>query len=62
MSLRETINKYSEYMMIARNNYHYIPVCVQQQSYETTNLEAYKSNKIRPTMAGLSDSKYTAKD
>lgn len=29
---------------------------------ETTNLEAFKSNKIRPTMAGLSDSKYTAKD
>ena len=62
MNLRETINKYSEYMMIARNNYHYIPVSVQQQSTETTNLEAFKSNKIRPTMAGLSDSKYTAKD
>ena len=62
MNLRETINKHSEYMMIARNNYHYIPVNVQQQSTETTNLEAFKSNKIRPTMAGLSDSKYTAKD
>ena len=62
MNLRETINKYSEYMMIARNNYHYIPVSVQQQSTETTNLEAFKSNKIRPTMAGLSDIKYTAKD
>lgn len=62
MSLRETINKYSEYMMIIRNNYHYIPVCVQQQGTETSNLEAYKSNKIRPTMAGLSDSKYTSKD
>ena len=62
MNLRETINKYSEYMMIIRNNYHYIPVCVQQQGTETGNLEAYKSNKIRPTMAGLSDSKYTSKD
>lgn len=62
MSLRETINKYSEYMMIIRNNFHYIPVCVQQQSTETSSLDAYKSNKIRPTMAGLSDSKYTAKD
>lgn len=62
LSLRETINKYSEYMMILRNNYHYIPVCVQQQSTETSGLDAYKSNKIRPTMAGLSDSKYTAKD
>ena len=62
MNLIETINKYSEYMMIIRNNYHYIPVCVQQQSTETTNLEAFKNNKIRPTLAGLSDSKYTSKD
>ena len=62
MNLREAINKYSEYMMIIRNNYHYIPVCVQQQSTETTNLEAFKNNKIRPTLAGLSDSKYTSKD
>lgn len=29
---------------------------------ETGNLDAYKAGKIRPTMAGLSDSKYTAKD
>lgn len=29
---------------------------------ETTNLDAFKQNKIRPTMAGLSDSKYTGKD
>lgn len=29
---------------------------------ETGNLEAFKAGKIRPTMAGLSDSKYTAKD
>ena len=29
---------------------------------ETSNLEAFKANKIRPTMAGLSDSKYTGKD
>ena len=29
---------------------------------ETMNLEAFKSNKIRPTAAGLSDAKYTAKD
>lgn len=60
--LRETIIKFSEYMMILRNKYHYIPVAVQQQSTETSNLEAFKNNKIRPTMAGLSDCKYTAKD
>lgn len=62
MDLRQTINKYSEYMIIFRNRYNYIPVCVQQQSTETNNLDAFKSNKIRPTVSGLSDSKYTAKD
>lgn len=62
MTLRETIAKYSEYMIIFRNRYKYIPVCVQQQSTETNSLDAYKNNKIRPTMAGLSDCKYTAKD
>lgn len=60
--LRQTINKFSEYMMILRNKYHYIPVVVQQQSTEVSSLEAFKNNKIRPTTAGLSDSKYTSKD
>lgn len=60
--LRQTIIKFSEYMMILRNKYNFIPVVVQQQSTETSNLEAFKNNKIRPTMAGLSDCKYTAKD
>ena len=62
LTLRECINKLSEYMIILRNRYKYIPVIVQQQSTETTNLDAFKNNKIRPTMSGLSDSKYTAKD
>jgi hypothetical protein len=60
--LRETIMKLSEYMIIARNRYNYIPVIVQQQSTETGNLEAFKAGKIRPTMAGLGDSKYTGRD
>ena len=60
--LRQSINKLSEYMMILRNKYHYIPVLIQQQSTETSSLEAFKNNKIRPSVAGLSDSKYSAKD
>ena len=60
--LRQSIAKLSEYMVILRNKYDYIPVVVQQQSTETSNLEAFKNNKIRPTVAGLSDCKYTAKD
>ena len=62
LDLRQTINKLSEYMIIFRNRYNYIPVIVQQQSLETTSLDAFKQNKIRPTMAGLSDSKATGKD
>ena len=61
-SLRETINKLSEYMVQLRNKFSYTPVIIQQQSTETANLEAFKANKIHPTTAGLSDSKYTARD
>ena len=62
MDLRESINKLSDNMIQLRNRYNYIPVVIQQQGQETTNLEAFKANKIRPTISGLSDSKYTAKD
>ena len=49
-------------MVNLRNRYRYIPVIVQQQSTESTGLEAFKLNKIRPTVAGLADSKYTGRD
>jgi hypothetical protein len=62
MNTRETINKLSEYMVILRNKYNYIPVIVQQQSSETLGLDAYRANKIKPTLTGLGDSKYTARD
>lgn len=55
MDLRESINKLSEYFVVLRNRYNYIPVCVQQQGNETLNLEAFKNNKIRPTVSGLGD-------
>lgn len=62
MTLKETIEKLSEYNMQLRNNYSAIPVLVQQQNAETTNLEAYKANKIRPTKDGLKDSKRPGED
>lgn len=62
LTLRECINKLSEYCIIFRNKYKYIPVVVQQQGMETISLDAFKNNKIRPTMAGLADSKSTGKD
>lgn len=62
MDLRESINKLSEYMVILRNRYNYIPVIVQQQNSESQSLEAFKNNKIRPTISGIADSRYTARD
>jgi hypothetical protein len=62
MSLKECMDKLSEYMMIFRNHYNYIPVNIQQQNAETLSLDAFKSNKIRPTLAGLADTKNTGKD
>lgn len=62
LTLRESINRLSEYMIILRNRYNYIPIIVQQQSMEIQTLAAVKEGKVRPTVAGLSDSKYTARD
>lgn len=62
MDLRQSMNKLSEYMVYLRNTFNYIPVVIQQQGQDTQNLEAFKANKIRPSVSGLSDSKYTSRD
>lgn len=62
MDLRESICALSENCVTLRNRYNYIPIIIQQQSVETSNAEAVKNNKIRPTVAGLGDGKYTARD
>lgn len=62
MSLKECIDKLSEYFKDIRNNFHYTPVLIQQQNVETIGLEAFKTNRIRPTQAGLADSKNPGKD
>lgn len=60
-TLKGAIDKLSEYFMIVRNKYNYTPVLLQQQNSETLSLDAYKSNKIRPTLNGTADSKDPAK-
>lgn len=62
MSLKESIDKLSEYFKDIRNYYGYIPVLIQQQNIETIGLDAFKANRIRPTLAGLADSKNPGKD
>lgn len=61
-SLKESIDKLSEYFMVFRNKYNYTPVGLQQQNSETISLDAFKSNRIRPTMNGTADSKNPSKD
>lgn len=61
MTLKQCIDKLTEYSMIARNHYNYSPVIIQQQNMDTISLDAFKNNKIRPTLAGLADSKDTGK-
>lgn len=60
---KQAIDKLSEYCAkILRNNYGISPVIIQQQSVENENIENVKLNRTRPTVAGLGDSKYTARD
>ena len=62
MDLRNTIIKFSSYMVELRNRYNVTPIVIQQQSSESQGLEAFKLNRLRPSVSGLSDSKYPARD
>lgn len=62
MTLKQSADKLSEYFVLLRNRYKVTPVLIQQQSFEMESLEAFKSNKLRPTAQGLADSKYSSRD
>lgn len=61
-NLKQTIDKLSEYFVTLRNRYKFSPVLIQQQALAGEGLDAIKMNQLRPTIANLSDSKYTARD
>lgn len=61
LDLRESINKLSEYLVILRNRYNFTPVVIQQQVFNET-IDAFKIGKLKPTVTGLADSKYVARD
>lgn len=61
LDLRESMNKLSEYLVILRNRYNFTPIVIQQQVFNET-MDAFKLNKLKPTVTGLADSKYTARD
>ena len=62
LTLKQSIDKLSEYFVLLRNRYKFSPVVIQQQSFAGEGLDAFKENKLRPTIANLSDSKYCSRD
>src|SRR5574344_2888745 len=63
MTLKQSMDKLSEYLAkYLRNRYNYSPVVIQQQAFESEGNEAFKLGKVRPSAAGLGDSKYTSRD
>lgn len=63
MTLKQAMDKLSEYLAkYLRNRYYYSPVVIQQQSFDQEGNEAFKIGRVRPSVAGLGDSKYTSRD
>lgn len=62
LNLKQSIDKLSEYCVLLRNRYKFSPVVIQQQAFQGESLDAFKENKIRPTIANLADSKYPSRD
>lgn len=63
MTLKQSMDKLSEYFAkYLRNRYHYSIVVIQQQAFESEGNEAFKLGRVRPSVAGLGDSKYISRD
>ena len=63
MTLKQSIDKLSEYCAkYLRNRYHYSPILIQQQAFESEGNESFKLGRVRPSVAGLGDSKYVSRD
>jgi len=63
MNLKQSMDKMSEYIAKElRNKYHYTAIVIQQQAFQAEGLDALKTGHIRPSVAGLGDSKYISRD
>lgn len=63
LNLKQSMDKLSEYLAkYLRNRYGFSPLVIQQQTFEQEGNEAFKLGKVRPSVAGLGDSKYTSRD
>ena len=63
MTLKQSMDKLSEYLAkYLRNRYYFSPIVIQQQAFESEGNEAFKLGRVRPSAVGLGDSRYTARD
>lgn len=61
-TLKQAMDKVGEYCILLRDRYFFSPVIIQQQNTDNESIDAIKMNKLRPTTAGLADSKYSARN
>ena len=60
---KECMDKMSEYCAKdLRNKYHFSPIVIQQQAFESEGNDAFKLGRVRPSVYGLGDSKYISRD
>lgn len=63
MSIKESMDKLSEYLAkFLRNRYFFSPVVIQQQAFAGESTDAFKIGKVEPSLANLGDSKYISRD
>jgi hypothetical protein len=62
LTLKQSIDKLSEYCILLRDRYNFTIAAIQQQAFAGEGLDAIKESKVRPTVANLADSKYTSRD
>ena len=61
-TLKQAMDKVGEYCILLRDRYFFSPVIIQQQNTDNESIDAVKMNKLRPTVAGLADSKYSSRN
>lgn len=61
-TLKQAMDKVGEYCILLRDRYFFSPVIIQQQNTDNESMDAIKMNKLRPTVAGLADSKYSSRN
>jgi len=61
-SIKENIDKMSEYLIGLRNRYNFIPVVVQQLSRSISTTDRFKLDKVEPQLSDFKDTSNTQQD